>query len=474
MSRFNIVGKKFKGKKVMSNDLLRSAITIITNLDAWYLTPVSIWESTGLSTRRVVVAAGVPTSLEGPELALSPLTRNITFGWSSSRALNYVMRNTFTVLNSSAAVDALNVRPVSVRSIGRSGTVPTAPALWQASIDCSAKFTGLLQFMFFVWDANSSAVYDPIDFEIEWSCASPGCDPLCESLGRGSCDNLLGECRCSDGYTGSYCGYKIDLGHEQLPGEPFQIAVEVPSATGMEWVQVVDSDAGVEYDNRNLWTWSHDSDSAKAVRLQDIYSVNQTFQTYLPPGNYKFSFFRDSFSKLMGVEQITVLPWDNDTCTSDSDCNEGMCVDGSCACSGSRFGGHCERGCSNYTELVNHTGVAQSDQGEASLERAMYMPNNRCAWVIVPNGSRGGSWDYVHIEFDWLEIGDGDSIELWSGPDLENIELQMTFTSKTEVPRIYANVVLVGLITDIESGAAGFRLRYSTGKDHSEPLIILL
>eukprot|EP00727_Mastigamoeba_balamuthi_P011251 m51a1_g6749 hypothetical protein (231) ;mRNA; r:3212-17864 len=37
MFQFNIVGKKFKGKKVMSNDLLRSAITIITNLDAWYL-----------------------------------------------------------------------------------------------------------------------------------------------------------------------------------------------------------------------------------------------------------------------------------------------------------------------------------------------------------------------------------------------------------------------------------------------------
>eukprot|EP00727_Mastigamoeba_balamuthi_P008449 m51a1_g4226 hypothetical protein (434) ;mRNA; r:105690-107615 len=354
--------------------------------------------------------------------------------------------------------------PVSVRSIAESGDVPSEPEEWSASIVCAEQFSGLLQFTFFVWDANSSAVYDPIDFQIQWSCAVPGCDPLCESLGKGTCEYLLGECRCRDGYSGVYCGYKLAMNRTQRPGVPVQLEIEVQAPTGFDWVQLVDPDAGIEYDFRYLATWSHDTDSANLKKMDHL-AVKQTFQTYLPPGHYKLSFFRDSFNRPMGVEQITVLPWDNETCINDSDCNDGLCVNGSCVCSSSRFGGHCERGCSNYTELVGSTGVVQSDQGESSLERAMYTANDRCTWVIAPNGSRGDDWDYIHIEFDWVNVEGGDRIEIWSGPDLQKAELVQTFTTRSEVPHIKANLVVVGFISDYESGAAGFRLHYTVGKN---------
>lgn len=37
LSRFRIVGSKFRGKRIMESDLLPSAIKILSNLDAWYL-----------------------------------------------------------------------------------------------------------------------------------------------------------------------------------------------------------------------------------------------------------------------------------------------------------------------------------------------------------------------------------------------------------------------------------------------------
>eukprot|EP00727_Mastigamoeba_balamuthi_P008452 m51a1_g4229 hypothetical protein (960) ;mRNA; r:115926-120193 len=399
------------------------------------------------------------------EYALTPLTRNITLGWSStSPSVQYSMRNAFTLTNSSAAVVLPVGGPVSVRSLAESGTVPTAPTLWLASISCTAKFTGILRFTFFVWDANSSAVYDPIDFQIEWSCAVPGCNAQCESLGHGTCEYLLGECRCRDGYSGTYCGYKLDMNRTQRPGVPFAITMTLMHPLGSEWFHIVDTPLGAEYDYRYFTTWSHDYDLSFPRGQAQLVS-NHTFRTYLPPGTYILTTYRDYFANSMGDETFTVLPWDNTSCSSLIDCNGDPCASGECACSKSRFGGHCERGCANRTVLNAHSGVVQSDAAESSEARAMYNANTQCVWVIAPNGSRGQDWDYIQLEVDWASFGEGDSLQVWTGSAEQSVKLSQTLTSKVDIKAIHTNVIYILFASDIESGSAGFMLHYSTHKN---------
>eukprot|EP00727_Mastigamoeba_balamuthi_P008445 m51a1_g4222 hypothetical protein (732) ;mRNA; f:94933-97929 len=279
------------------------------------------------------------------------------------------MRNAFTLINTSTTVVVMpDGGPVSV-ALSESGTVPNASTYWRASIDCTAKFTGLLQFTFFVWDASSSTVYDPIDFQIQWSCAVPGCDSQCESLGHGTCEYLLGECECSDG--------------------------------------TVDD---VEYDYRFLSTWTHSYDADFEHGVARLV-VNRTFETYLAPGDYTLTIFRDDYSNPVGSQALTILDWPNWSCVNDADCsNEGTCSDDECVCSGSRFGGHCERGCSNTATLSGRSGVVQSDASESSHKAAMNVTSAQCTWAIAPSGSRGSDWDYIRLEFDWADIGEGDSL----------------------------------------------------------------
>eukprot|EP00727_Mastigamoeba_balamuthi_P008458 m51a1_g4234 hypothetical protein (238) ;mRNA; r:134095-135172 len=234
----------------------RTPVLFLLLLAATTSAPVFIWARTGASNKTFVVKSGVPTAAESaPELELTPLTRNITFGWpSASSKVKYA------------------------QSLVESGEVPILSSEWWATVGCSAKVTGLLHFTFFVWDANSSAVYDPIDFQIQWSCA----------------------------------------------------------------------------DFRYLWTWTHDLELADQKSV-DFIRVVRIFSTYLPPGIYELKMFSDSANTAMGTETITVLPWDNTACASDLDCSgNGLCVGGSCQCYSYRFGGHCERGCSNLTVHSNH------------------------------------------------------------------------------------------------------------------------
>eukprot|EP00727_Mastigamoeba_balamuthi_P008457 m51a1_g4233 putative probable phospholipid-transporting atpase ia isoform x2 (1527) ;mRNA; r:126100-132652 len=439
--------------------------------------PVTIWASTGANNKTYVVKSGVPTTAGStPELTLTPLTRNITFGWSSaSSKVKYIARRAFLQANSPTALATSPGGGLeSVLSLAETRDVPISSSEWWATIDCTSKITGLLQFTLFMWDVNSSTVYDPIDFQVQWSCAVPGCDPLCESLGKGTCEYLLGECRCSDGYSGTYCGYKLDTNRTQRPGVPFVFQMDVPKPTGREWIQISDPLAGQEYDFRYLWTWTHDLDLSDQAPLE-LLRVVRNFTTYLPPGIYELKVFRESSNTPMGTETITVLSWDSTACASDLDCSgNGLCVGGSCQCYSYRFGGHCERGCSNLTELSNHSGVILSDQGESSQGRAMYLANDLCAWVIAPAGVRGKDWDYVQLVIDWMDFAAGDRIEMFSGDTMWTVDLRDKITTKVVLRRYYDNVIIVGFASDIESGAAGFAMHYTVGKDYKSILAIAI
>eukprot|EP00727_Mastigamoeba_balamuthi_P008451 m51a1_g4228 hypothetical protein (130) ;mRNA; f:115067-115456 len=129
-----------------------------------------------------------------------------------------------------------------------------------------------------MWDANSSAVYDPIDFQIEWSCAVPGCNAQCEYLGHGTCEYLLGECRCRDGYSGTYCGYKLDMNRTQRPGVPFVIIMTIPKLQGSECFHVIVTITGAELDYQYFTTWTHDFDLSFLHGQTHLVS-NNTFTT---------------------------------------------------------------------------------------------------------------------------------------------------------------------------------------------------
>eukprot|EP00727_Mastigamoeba_balamuthi_P000994 m51a1_g10892 hypothetical protein (411) ;mRNA; f:13703-16032 len=387
-------------------------------------------------------------------------------GWNSTSTIAYSLRRSFSLLNATSSDIALpRDGPVAVSSLADSGTVPQARAQWQLSIDCTAQFTGVFGMTFFVWDQSTKAVYDPIDVQIEWSCAVAGCSARCESSGKGKCQTLLGLCQCSDGYSGRYCGYKLGTSLTQSAGVPFLFDIDVlGNSTGQEWLVIADS-RGVEYDYRYLSTWGYEEADDSVIKTRQLH-VSKMMPTIMPPGKYKLTMYRDDRNHLMGSETLTILPWRNSSCTRSSDCGpESNCTNGSCACGGSRWGGRCERGCAAQQTVTDREGVIQSDVGASSVDDSAYSANTRCVWTIAPSGRRGTDWDYIHLKFEWAQFGPGDKLQVLYGKTLETAKLDETMSTPVSFVHYDDDRIYLRFLSDSESGGAGFRITFHTRKN---------
>eukprot|EP00727_Mastigamoeba_balamuthi_P004775 m51a1_g14296 hypothetical protein (594) ;mRNA; r:428386-430568 len=447
--------------------------------------PLSVWVAGAKGSPLVSAGAAVAA----PALRLSALNQTVRLAWSSqgADAVHYSLTSTFSVTSAATSV-ALDPPqgPVALVGVQRAGTVPQSDTEWSLVVNCTAGYQGTYQLEILAWNERTSQVYAPATLQVQVTCSKPGCDASCTRYGHGKCTHLLGTCTCADNFEGTGCTYQISPFRRSVcPGEPLEMDFRIPDrlTTGQEWYDLWCEGCifSTSADWRYIWPWSQHVDTRIAPPKIPL-NVTRTLPTLLSPGVVYVTVYRSTFERSLGYSTYNVLSWEqcgrNSSCSSSAACNGGACVQGACSCPHSLWGPRCERGCvPNVTEVhTDRRGAIQSDRGAADRRHSFYTQDTQCSWVITPSGRRGSDWDYIHVSFDWLDIGDGDSLTVLRGADPATAVLDSSFTAAAQPQswKIYSSSALIQFISDFNNGGNGFRLTYEVRKNPDHTLAIAL
>ena len=165
----------------------------------------------------------------------------------------------------------------------------------------------------------------------------------------------------------------------------------------------------------------------------------------------------------LGIWNLHILSWEECgytvPCVNDISCNDGICNAGRCECPSSTWGARCQRGCvaNVQVELTDNFGVVKSDRLAANQTDSFYSKDTHCIWRISPVNIG----DYINISFDWIDIGEGDKVEIWLGDRIDTAQLDTAI----ETTKLYdqTDSVIIIFVTDYTNGGQGFCITYSTG-----------
>eukprot|EP00727_Mastigamoeba_balamuthi_P001551 m51a1_g11393 hypothetical protein (603) ;mRNA; f:16317-18748 len=444
--------------------------------------PVTIWLAGSRSAP--LVSTGIVSAT--PALSLTALNETVSLAWvndAHSPDIRFKLTQTFTVTKASSSGFTLDPPegPVALHGLAQAQSVPATETAWNATVSCTAGFSGRLDVELLVWNSQTGLVYAPVRMSVDVVCSRPGCDASCGANGHGSCRHLLGQCVCSDGFEGTGCTFKMDPPQRELcPAQPLQVDLWIPGlpTTGQEWIDVWCGGCvfPTDADWRYVWPWSQHIDTRIPPPKQE------TLLTLLTPGTVYLSVYRSTFASTMGWSTYRIKNWSecgyDASCASDTACGGGQCVKGSCQCPDGLWGARCERGCtSNVTRVFTaRNGTIRSDRGAKAQNDSFYTQNSQCAWAVSPQGRRGKDWDYIHISFEFIDLGDGDSIDVLRGADPKTAVLDTSFTSSSPPVswKIRSASALIRFNTDFSNGGNGFMIKYKVEKDPDYTLVIAL
>eukprot|EP00727_Mastigamoeba_balamuthi_P003572 m51a1_g13211 hypothetical protein (250) ;mRNA; r:464-1537 len=204
--------------------------------------PVTIWLAGSRSAP--LVSTGIASAT--PALSLTALNETVSLAWvndAHSPDIRFKLTQTFTAQS-----------------------VPATETAWNATVSCTAGFSGRLDVELLVWNSQTGLVYAPVRMSVDVVCSRPGCDASCGANGHGSCRHLLGQCVCSDGFEGTGCTFKMDPPQRELcPAQPLQVDLWIPGlpTTGQEWIDVWCGGCvfPTDADWRYVWPWSQHIDT---------------------------------------------------------------------------------------------------------------------------------------------------------------------------------------------------------------------
>jgi len=343
-------------------------------------------------------------------------------------------------------------------------------------------FQGQLIALFSFKKVSDSQIFDLVTIKADAEVFSPGCSPECndEGLGKGSCIQKIGFCKCEEPWTGKTCQSSFKLRNKEIcPGEPLHITYQLASTSCRGyWSIYPKGDVSPTYETGNLY-------SENCKTSEPTPETNVTLRKYLEPGDYRFAYFMNFGAKEDGEVLFVVKDWaecekKNYDCTKEGDdaCSgNGDCTEGSCVCSGSHFWQDCSRGCSVATRLKDRSGVIDSDSGtDKENKNPLYVQETNCTWYIIPDGPK---FDRISIKFTRFQFASSSDTllirSLNKNGEIDKDSHVLGKYSGTTLPQdkeYDADMIALVFVTSYQGSSLGFRLEYDVVTDPIEGGVI--
>ena len=188
---------------------------------------LNVYVTLDTSTIIPVVCCGVVQpffypGVSGANVSFEPLvdaaTTELPLNWWWTPAVNtnnsasYFLQNSLWMSYGDEYVTTDLVQDsYSTVSLPTSGVVPFNDDIFYVEMHCEDTFIASVELSFSLMEQTDSNLYlllPSVTFALRWQCYLPGCSDYCY-INNSTCNYLLGECACSEGWDGLDCCLKF-------------------------------------------------------------------------------------------------------------------------------------------------------------------------------------------------------------------------------------------------------------------------